>query len=125
MHSMNKSYLSNLWRWKCGLDENELLSKPNPISIQELQLSEWSYDFEKLMRNRLIMGAFRYGKLHAKGKPQYDRIESCIKRLRRYQETGNKEYLVDTANLCLMEFEEGNGHFESIDDDNIHCEIIK
>jgi len=91
---MNQPFLNNLWRWSCNLPEidleNPLKEFINPIlNIEELRLSEWSPKFEALMRNRLVMGAFRYGVLHAPEKPQYNRIASCIKRLQRYQETGN------------------------------------
>lgn len=63
--------------------------------------------FETLMRNRLIMGALRYGRLHAPGKGTYNRPGGIVKRLQQYQETGNLECLVDIANLALLEFEEG------------------
>lgn len=109
--------MKNLWRWKCGLSESELI--PEKINLDELKQSEWSIDFERFMRNRLIMGAIRYGKIHEKNKPQYDRIDSMKKRIGKYIKSGNKEYLVDIANLCLLEFEEcthTNQHFYSIDD---------
>lgn len=94
------------------------------LSYKDLAKSEWSPKFEQLMRNRLIMGALRYGLLHAPGKPQYDRIASIVKRLNVYKETGNTEHLVDAANLCLMEFEEGKHpkkHFAA-HDDGIHVQ---
>ena len=110
-------FLNNLWRWKCGLPETE---EANQVSSYEgLKESEWSEDFEKLMRSRLIIGALRYGKIGAANKPQYDRVSSMIKRLSKYQETGNKEFLVDVANICLLEFVEcnhPNQHFHAIDD---------
>lgn len=93
-------------------------SKQQP-PLENLKQSEWSPRFERLMRNRLIIGAMRYGLLHAKGKPKYNRIASMLKRLNLYKETGNDELLVDVANLCLMEFEEGchpNKHFSAIDE---------
>lgn len=111
----------NAWRWKCGLPEIE---SGATVSLVELQKSEWSFEFEKLMRNRLIMGALRYGRIGAKNKPKYDRVTSMIKRLNKYQETGNKEFLVDVANLCLLEFEECHhptAHFNSIDDGEHVC----
>ena len=104
-----------------------LLEPPKAkFSLKVLARTEWSDLFEKLMRNRLIMGALRYGLLHAPGKPQYDRIASMIKRLRIYEETGNKERLVDVANLCLLEFEECNhpkAHFSSEDDTDVHVAV--
>jgi len=81
--------------------------------------SAWSREFERLMRNRLIQGVFRYGEIGAEGKSQFNRIADIQRRADRYQATGNLEYLVDIANLALLEFEEGNHplkHFNSIDD---------
>ena len=94
-------------------------------SIYNLQQTEWSPEFEQLMRNRLIMGALRYGLLHDKNKPTYDRMASIKKRADKYAETGNLEFLVDMANLCLLEFEEGQHpkkHFHAIDDgEHVSC----
>lgn len=106
-------YSTHRWRLKKGYAETDDYLR------EELSESEWSPLFEKLMRNRMIMGAFRYGKLHEKNKPKYDRVGSIITRINSYQETGNTEFLVDVANLCIIEFEEGRHHakhFTSIDD---------
>ena len=83
---------------------------------------QWHAQFELLMRNRLKMGALRYGLnfCNAAGKPQYDRMQSAIKRLELYRETGNDELLVDVANLMMLEFGEGvhaKKHFEAVDGD--------
>lgn len=89
------------------------------LYLGKLAQSEWSYEFEELMRARLIMGAFRYGRLGAPGKPQFDRIAYAIRCLQKYEDTGNLECLVDGANLLLVEFVEGkhpNRHFNSVDD---------
>ena len=109
-------FMNNLWRWKCGLTEKE---EPKITTFEELEKTEWSVEFETYMRNRLIMGAMRYGRLGAVNKPKYDCVSSMIKRLNKYKETGNKEFLIDVANICLVEFVECNHpnmHFESIDD---------
>ena len=92
-------------------------------SLEELKKTEWSKDFEKLMRNRLVMGAFRYGLLKNKASHGYDMIGSLKRRIEMYQETGNLEYLVDCANLALLEFEHpthNKAHFGSVDDGE-HC----
>lgn len=118
-------FLNNLWRWKCGLPETEEVNQES--SYEELKKTEWSEEFERLMRNRLIIGALRYGRIGAANKPQYDRVSSMIKRLSKYQETGNKEFLVDVANICLLEFVEcnhPNQHFHAIDDGE-HTDILK
>lgn len=85
----------------------------------DLVKSEWSSGFERLMRNRLIAGAYRYGKLNEPLKHDYDRVSSIKKRLVLYENDGNTEHLVDIANLCLCEFVEGKHplkHFKSVDD---------
>lgn len=101
-------------------------SKPMP-SLDELRASEWSPEFENLMRNRLVMGAFRYGRIHSSGKPAWDRVESIKQRIDAYEKMGNTEYLVDIANMALLEFEEGTHpekHFASTDDADHHTRII-
>lgn len=102
------------------------LAKLDPrFSYKNLVQSEWSPNFEQLMRNRLIMGALRYGLLNdTANKPSYDRMASIKKRADKYAETGNLEFLVDMANLCLLEFEEGqhpNKHFHAVDDGEHVC----
>ena len=93
--------------------------KPALLELSELRKTEWSSDFEQLMRNRLLMGAFRYGPIREGNKGKYDYIDSIRKRLEKYEQTGNTEYLVDIANCCLLCHEYGehpNKHFHSIDD---------
>jgi len=100
---------------KAGLVE---IQKPR-YTLKELERRQWSDQFEIYMRNRLLMGGMRYGLMGEKGKPQYDSIASARKRLDLYEETGNTEYLVDAANLCMVEFVEGkhpNKHFSATDD---------
>lgn len=94
--------------------------------LEELKRTEWSPEFERLMRNRLIMGAIRYGRIKASGKSKYDRVKSIKARMDLYESTGNAEHLVDCANLCLLEFEEPNHqnfHFKAADD-GIHTDKI-
>lgn len=124
-----EDFLMNLWRWKCNLPEIEGEEK-EIINFEELKKTEWSPEFEKLMRNRLLLGSIRYGRMgHGsipKGKPRYDRVNSIIKRIKLFEETGNAEYLVDVSNFALLLYEERdhpNFHFESIDD-GIHDKII-
>jgi hypothetical protein len=95
-----------------------------------LQKTEWSPTFEQYMRNRLIMGAMRYEPLIVKkSKPgRWDLIGAVKKKMERYEETGNTEYLVDIANYCMLAFEcddHPNKHFHALDDHHEHCEIKK
>jgi hypothetical protein len=93
----------------------------NRHTLAGLRESEWSIEFEHLMRNRLLVGSFRYGKMRSK------RNEASLTKfhlnyirdkLERYRFTGNTEMLVDVANLCLVEFEIGDHpkkHFKAED----------
>lgn len=88
-------------------------------SLDELRVSEWSDEFEHLMRLRLLMGRFRYSRIRDPSRPGFDAVASALRRLERYRETGNLEFLVDVANLCLVEFETSAHplkHFEATDD---------
>lgn len=116
----NNPFLNNLWRWKCGLEEVEE-QKPEILDIAELAKTQVSNRFIDLMTNRMVLGTFRYGKWqdNKKNKVNYDRVGSMKKRLEAFEKTGNSEYLVDIANLAMIEFEisdHPNLHFSSIDD---------
>lgn len=87
--------------------------------LPALRATEWNPDFEKLMRNRLIMGAFRYGTKAEKDglNIRYDYAKAIKPRLELYLETGDIELLVDVANLALLEFQHGKHpkkHFGSV-----------
>lgn len=102
--------------------EKQIRPEPRP-SLQELREGQWSPEFERLMRNRLIIGALRYETFDEKRRNnKYDIIGSVFYRLNKYLETGNQEFLVDSANLLMIEFEcptHPTPHFES-QDDGVH-----
>jgi len=114
----------NAWKWKCGLPEDD--PKPVKVDLDELRRAQWCDEFDELRRNRMVLGTLRYGDYKAPNAPKYDRVGSAIKRLQRYQETGNTEFLVDTANMCMIEFDRPHhpkAHFHAVDDGE-HAEII-
>jgi hypothetical protein len=107
-------FIKNLWRDLVGLPEEEW-----KLDTKKIYQTEWSNEFEQLMKNRLIQGALRYGRINKPGKLCFDHIGSIYSRISIYRITGNKEMLVDVANLCLLEFVEGkhpNSHFHPTDD---------
>lgn len=118
-----REYLDWL-RVRCGLPR---IGNPgrSARSYDMLSVTEWSPRLERHMRNRLIVGALRYGLLHDKRKPAWDRISRAIAELQLFREDHNKERLVDAANMCLLEFEEGFGHFEASDDAGLHTGIMR
>ena len=98
------------------------------LNLDDLTASEWDIEFERLMRNRLMMGAYRYGRIGEPGKPQFDRCEYIERKVAQYRETGNTECLVDISNLALVEFVEGihpKKHFSSLDDHNQHAKKVE
>ena len=125
---MSRHHLHDILRERL-LKAKGLWEYPAPrYSYNSLAESEWSPLFEQLMRNRLIMGALRYGLINAPNKPTYDRVASIKKRADLYKQTGNDEFLVDIANLCLLEFIEGihpQKHFSAVDDTKEHVTIVK
>lgn len=119
----NKQYYeSHRWRLSKGIAEIDR----KKYLLQELRETQWNCTFEQLMRNRLVMGALRYGKINATNKPRYNRIQAIQDRLLQYEFFGNDEMLVDIANLAMLEFIEGihpDKHFNSIDD-GTHVTVI-
>lgn len=100
--------------WDRLRDKFPIIEVLPPLS--ELKSTQWSREFESLMRNRLIMGGIRYGLLNANGKKKYDRLGSIRERVDRFHRTENAECLVDIANLAMLEYEEGGHGFQPEDD---------
>ena len=100
----------------------ESLGMPDSIpSLDILEKSEWSSKFENLMRNRLIMGRFRYGPFHNINRPTETVIENIKNRADKYIKERNTEYLIDIANLCMKVFvvdDHPKKHFKAEDDKN-------
>lgn len=121
---LTKLYLDNLWKWASNREETNLIFGANKLDYRSLLETEKSDRFYQLMKNRLVLGAFRYGLLKSI-KPNWDRCNSIRYRLKLYEDTGNKEVLVDIANMALLEFEEckhPKAHFKAIDD-GLHTKI--
>ena len=125
MDHLRQQFLKNLWRWKCGLEEKPTNQQILTTDINELYQTQWCDEFEFYMRNRLVMGAFRYGRL-GKQDLRLDNTGSIIKRVKLYEQTRNLEHLVDIANLALVEYIRGEqlGYtFEPQDDVDHHTEL--
>jgi hypothetical protein len=121
-HWTGPVFLHDSWRHHLGRPPLPTGGGPR-LTPDALGESEWSPRFERAMRDRLIMGALRYGLLNSPGKPRYDRLARIAKDLDRYRETGNDEILVDIANHALLEFEEGihpRKHWNPSDDGHHH-----
>lgn len=118
-------FFKQAWRWKCGLPEETYNSPARLPDLDVLRQTEFNHRFVSLMQNRLIMGAFRYGRF-SPIKADYDLLGGIAKKLRDYGETGNTEALVDVANYALLEFSfphHPEAHFRAMDDHE-HCPRI-
>ena len=100
------------------------LPAPKMPGLEELRRTEWCPGFERLRANRLVMGAFRYGRLGAEGKPLYARASCMQRRLEDHKRDGNAEHLVDVANLAMLEYVEGKHNGIIHTDDGEHTRRI-
>lgn len=65
--------------------------------------TEFSEEFVRYMKNRMVMSYFKYGSVKdAAGKVKF--LEDVKRRIDKYLATGNTEWLVDAANNIMMEF---------------------
>ena len=65
---------------------------------------DYSEEFDKLRKNRIIVSHHKYGWM-SQTYPELAQAHKCIEeRLDLYRKTGNKEYLIDAANFCMIEF---------------------
>lgn len=76
------------------------------MRIGKCELSqEYSEEFDRLRKNRVEMSFYKYGSARKNYKngniKALPSMELCIEK---YNETGNREYLVDAANYLMFEY---------------------
>lgn len=79
---------------------NDLILKGTP-GIPE---SEFSLPFVQGMLDRMGVSFCKYGKVADAYPSRVDAVESLKKRLDKYAETGNTEWLMDVGNFAMIEF---------------------
>jgi rhamnogalacturonyl hydrolase YesR len=80
--------------------------------------SEFNMTFAQGMADRMSMSYAKYGPVAQAYPDRVDAIASLKKRLERYEETGNTEYLMDVANFAMIEFQHprhSKAHFKAED----------
>lgn len=97
-----REFLEDLWRDLAGLPPKEKPKKLPPI--EELRKSEWCAEYEQYCRNRLVMGAFRYGLIAKQDFSKYDLLQEVKRRIDRFKSSGNLEDLVDAGNMCQLAY---------------------
>lgn len=66
--------------------------------------SEYSHEFLQGMVDRMAMSFYKYGRVADAYPHKVDALKSLRDRLRKYDETGNTEFLMDAANFAMIEF---------------------
>lgn len=86
------------------LEQKGMIEAKRVPDLESLRATEWCPEFEGLMRNRLVMGAFRYCPFAEHADNDYDYLTSMRKRLDAYERDKNLEHLVDVANMAMTRF---------------------
>jgi hypothetical protein len=60
--------------------------------------------FLQAMMNRMSVSYHKYGSFFDMFPERKTGYENCLQRLKKYEETGNTEWLIDAANYIMMEF---------------------
>ena len=72
--------------------------------IRKVLATEFDEDFVQGMRDRMVVSFYKYGPLVSAFPDKVSALASLQDRLRLYSQTKNKEYLIDAANFCMIEF---------------------
>ena len=74
--------------------------------FEQILKTEYSDRFDQIRKNMMVMSYYKYGPM----KDNYDKFK-CMdalgnieKRIAKYKETGNTEFLADVANFAMIEF---------------------
>lgn len=82
--------------------------------------SEYDSDFLQGMIDRMAVSYHKYGKAKFARQNGVKPLESLQRRLEKYAETGNTEWLIDAANFAMIEFMDPGhpeAHFRPTDSD--------
>ena len=81
-------------------------------------VTEFNETFVQGMADRMAVSYFKYGPVHEAYPGKVDAIASLVKQLKKYQETGNTEWLMDVGNFAMIEFQHPKhprAHFRGTD----------
>jgi hypothetical protein len=80
--------------------------------------SEFCEPFVQGMRDRMAVSYHKYGPVAEAYPGKVDALASLRKRLERYEQDGNTEWLMDISNFAMIEFmhpRHGKAHFRATD----------
>jgi hypothetical protein len=91
----------------------------NIDKLSEILSVEYSTEFDEQRENRVVASFYKYGPAKENyGRGLVDALGSLGNCLKKYQETGNTEYLVDAANYAMFEYmfpQHPKAHFRATD----------
>lgn len=91
-----------------------------PVTPEDILRRDFSEDFVKKMKNRIVVSHYKYGWM-AETYPEIgDAMASLEERWALYKKTGNLEHLIDVGNFAMIEYmfpRHPNAHFEAEDSD--------
>lgn len=90
------------------------------LTTKEILDIEYSEEFDQKRKNAIIVSFHKYGPSKENFKKgMVDAIGSLKKNLKKFEETGNTEYLVDIANYAMFRFmyPQGNESYRPTDSD--------
>ena len=100
-----------------GNKRNMMISKAEIEPMLKTQVSD---QFLSGMVARMEMSYFKYGDVADAYPHKIDAMASLDQRLKKYQDTGNTEFLIDAANFCMIEFmfpRKAGAFFQATDSD--------
>lgn len=72
---------------------------------EKILSTEYSPKFDEIRKHMMVTSFYKYGPLKFNSENVLDdNIKSLEKRLTKYKETGNTEFLADVANFAMIEF---------------------
>lgn len=76
------------------------------MSMEKILSTEYSERFDNIRKGMMVMSFYKYGAMQENYKQEktIDAIGSLKKRLQKYEDTGNTEFLADIANFAMIEF---------------------
>lgn len=74
-------------------------------NIEEILSHEYSKEFDERRKEKVTISYYKYGPIKENfGNKLVQAIPTCQKCIKKYEETGNTEYLADAANYLMFEF---------------------
>ena len=76
------------------------------LTADEILSTEYSTKFDEIRKNMMVMSYYKYGKMSDNHSTEnlMDAVANLRKRLEKYEQTGNTEFLADVANFAMIEF---------------------